>query len=100
MARKTSEEWRALVEEWLASGRRCEEFAQARGVRATALGWWRWKLGLGAGRAAEPTRFLEVVVAEPAAPAPDLVVEVGVVRVRVPVGFDAGELRRVVDALC
>lgn len=44
--------------------------------------------------------FVDVVVVEPSAQVPDLVVEVGQVRVRVPVGFDARELRRLVDALC
>ena len=101
MVRRTSEEWRLLVEDWIASGQGCEEWAAPRGILASTLGWWRWKLGMGTVRAAEPTRFLDVVVREPGPPpAPDLVVEVGALRVRVPVGFDARELRRVVDALC
>ena len=46
-------------------------------------------------------RFADVVVVEPEPKsAPDLVVEVGELRVRVPSGFDAGELRRLVAALC
>lgn len=94
-------EWRGLVQEWAASGLSRGAFARSRGISAVTLGWWRWKLGV-----EEPaaTAFLDVVVAgsdvedEPAAP--DLVVEVGQVRVLVPMGFDAHELRRLVDALC
>src|SRR5689334_11923506 len=100
--RRTAEEWRALVEAWLASGQRCDVFAEETGVRASQLGWWRWKLGLSAPSKSEPTRFLDVVVTTPVPQRlpPDLLVEVGAVRVRVPAGFDACELRRLVDALC
>ena len=42
--------------------------------------------------------FLEVVVEEP--PPPDFIVELDDVRIRVPVGFDASELRRLVASLC
>ena len=58
------------------------------------MGWWRWRL-----EAAEEPAFLDVIVAEPVT-VPDLVVEVGALRVRVPWGFDAVELRRLVAALC
>lgn len=94
--RRSAEGWRELVEEWLVSGMSKESFARSRGVSPGTLGWWRWRLGIK--RSPEPA-FLDVVVAEPVA-APDLVVEIGALRVRVPVGFDAGELRRLVDALC
>lgn len=46
-----------------------------------------------------PPAFLEVVVQERERP-PDLVVELGELRVRVPAGFDAHEVRRLVAALC
>lgn len=102
MARRTSEEWRLLVKEWLDSGEGCAEWAEPRGIVAATLGWWRWKLGLSSGADRELPTFLDVVVREPIPrlDPPDLIVEVGTVRVRVAVGFDARELRRVVDALC
>jgi hypothetical protein len=56
---------------------------------------------LGASPAEARPEFLDVVVIDGVVDAvPDLVVEVGELRVRVPVGFDARELRRLVDALC
>jgi hypothetical protein len=77
-------------------------FAEQAGVRPAQLGWWRWKLGLSASAKSEPTRFFDVVVTAPVPVRlpPDLLVEVGAVRVRVPPGFDERELRRLVDALC
>jgi transposase-like protein len=95
--RYSAAEWRVLVEEWLSSGKSKAEFARSRGVSAATLSWWRWKLGAKA--TAVPPTFLEVVVEDPPS-APDLVVEVGELRVRVPFGFDAGEVRRLVGALC
>jgi len=56
---------------------------------------WAWKLGAEASEAS----FLDVVVEEPEA-APDFQLDIDGVRVLVPLGFDAGELRRLVDALC
>jgi hypothetical protein len=98
MASRTAEEWRRLVGEWRASGLPGRSFAMARGVNAHTLAWWAWRLRSRARGLAEPTvTFAEVVVAEPARP---FIVEVGGVRVQVPAGFDAGELRRLVGALC
>ena len=95
--RRSAEQWRELVEEWLASGLARQVFARSRGLSPVTLGWWRWRLGIEADR---PPVFLDVIVAEPVTVAPDLVVEIGQLRVRVPSGFDARELRRLVDALC
>src|SRR5688500_2461327 len=100
--RRTADEWREIVERWRSSGRSKEDYARKLGVSPITLGWWQWKL---AGEPPEPTtpRFADVVVVQTAyepKPAPDLVVEIGELRVRVPSGFDAGELRRLVSALC
>jgi transposase-like protein len=105
--RRTASEWRAIVEDWQRSGRRKEDYARSLGVSPVTLGWWQWKLG---GSVSErrsdhaPSGFAQVVVldtdCEAAGRAPDLVVELGELRVRVPPGFDAGELRRLVAALC
>ena len=100
MVARSAEEWQRLVAEWRASGQPRREFAAARGVHPGTLSWWAWRLtSRDARRPRRSPGFAEVVVVEPAS-YPELVVEVGDVRVRVPRGFDAGELRRLVDALC
>lgn len=92
--RHSAAEWEELVSGWQASGLSCRGYAEEVGVNPRTLSWWKWKLG---GAAPRP-RFMELVVQ--AEPAPELIVEVGALRVRVPCGFDAGELRRLVVALC
>lgn len=116
-ANRGAEEWRRLVGEWRGSGLPCKAFASARGVHPHTLSWWAWRLesrspgrgqarrsrvGRSAASAASPAapRFVEVVVSDGPAVPLDFVVEVRDLRVRVPVGFDAGELRRLVGALC
>lgn len=94
---QTAERWRSLVEEWRSSGLSRSAFARARGLNASTLGWWRWRLGIAMNQ--EPA-FLDVVVTDRQERPPDLIVEVGALRVRVPAGFDSGEVRRLVEALC
>ena len=89
------EQWRELVQRWRRSGQTRQSFARSAGVNANTLSWWAWKLK----REASEPAFLEVVVEEPRA-APDFQLEVDGIRILVPLGFDAGELRRLVDALC
>jgi hypothetical protein len=98
MERRSASEWEALVQEWRASGLSRRAFAAWRRVHPQTLSWWAWRLG-GGNRVAVRPAFVEVVVSEPPS-APALVVEVGQVRVHVPRGFDAGEVRRLVAALC
>lgn len=82
---------------WLASGMTRAAFARSVGVQPSTLGWWHWKLR----RPVEPMSFADVVVdPSPSARPTDFVVELGDLRVRVSPGFDAGELRRLVEALC
>ncbi len=98
-ARKRSEaEWRSLVEEWQNSGLSRRAFATLRGISVATFSWWAWRLR--APGTDDPPEFLDVVVVDRAVEVPDLLVELGRLRVRVPAGFDAGELRRLVDALC
>jgi hypothetical protein len=95
VAKRSRDEWRVLVERWRQSGQTRQSFARLAGVNASTLAWWTWKL-----RAEEPPgAFLDVVVEEPES-APDFQLEVSGIRVLVPLGFDAGELRRLVCALC
>lgn len=87
-----------LVSEWECGDQSATEFARKRGLNVSTLRWWRWKLRGEAREERAMAAFFEVVVEAPEPP--DLVVELGDVRVRVPTGFDAGELRRLVAALC
>lgn len=105
--RRTADEWRVIVAEWLASGRSKEDYARSLGVNPVTLGWWQWKLGLGRSAteasAGEPG-FAEVVLVErdeePVVHAPDFVVELRDIRVRVSPGFHGPELRRLLATLC
>ena len=99
--RRSKAEWRRLVDEWGFSGLEAEEFSTRRGLNPATLRWWRWRLeSRGDAPKPEPRApgFLELLVTEPEAP--ELVVELGAVRIRVPSGFDAEQLRRLVAALC
>lgn len=104
--RRTADEWRDIVDDWLASGQSKEEYARALGVSPITLGWWRWKLGVPAQAAAsrpmEP-HFAEVVLVDNEVEVhetPDFVIELRELRVRVSPGFDAPELRRLLATLC
>lgn len=85
---------RAALEKWRSSGQSMRAFCRERGVNPRRLGRWRGQLSVGT----EGPRLVELVV--PRHPSPGFVVHVGEVHVEVPVGFDADELRRLVDALC
>lgn len=117
--RRRAAEWRDLVLEWRKSGHTREAFAEARGLKATTLGWWASKLArrsrpspVDKNRStAEQATFLPVRVVDDAprsravvavAPRGDDCVEIvlGGGRVlRVPVGTDAAWVARVAAAL-
>ena len=44
-ARKSPEQWSALLDEVSGSGESVESFCRRRGIRRSTLYWWRWKLG-------------------------------------------------------
>lgn len=119
MARETRQVWAKRVERWIDSGLTAREFAAEIGVNPNTLASWRWRLGeeagpparQGPGTAVPP--FVEVITGttsggEPAAaevevapsgPEPLELVLVGGHRLRIPVYFDPGSLRRVLAAL-
>jgi len=89
--------WAKLVSEWRASGLSAREFAAREGLNRGTL--YRWSAVLSRA-AAPPGAFVEIPV--PAAAADKGRIEVVVrehVRIRVSGAFDAGLLRRVVEAL-
>ena len=95
--RRSAAEWQRLIDQWLTGGQTREQFAHTHGLNPATLGWWHWKLR----QRHQLPQVLNIDVVDVApAHAPDLIVELDHLRVRVPSGFDAGELRRVVEALC
>lgn len=101
--RRSAQEWEQIVDAWLASGQSRSAFAARVGVNASTLGWWRWRLDRDVparrDESEQSLSFAGVVVDEE--PARDFVVELpGALHLRVPHGFDAAELRRLVAALC
>ena len=92
--------WRRWVLRWERSGLSCAAFAAREGLRAATLGWWRWALRRSAesAPAQTPISFVEIdaVAASPGGEGLELVLRTGLV-VRVPPGFDADTLRRVLD---
>jgi hypothetical protein len=109
---ETEQLYRRLVEEQAASGLTQRAFSRAKGLGPTKLGWWKHEIArrdrLRAG--ASPVALLPVKVVGarvdvrrsslPITAAPDFVVRVRSGReIRVPSGFDAGELGRLVEVL-
>jgi transposase-like protein len=95
--RWSAEDARAVLAELDGSGLSVEEFAGGAGLDAKRLYRWRRRL-----RDAGHSLFVEVTARAPSAQGRTDGFEVELDngrRVRVPVGFDAGELRRLVEAL-
>lgn len=99
---ETETKWSNRVQEWKASGRTAEEFAQGQGFEPSTLRFWASKL-----RQVKTAPVMERVprvrmarVIPAAAGSEDtLVVVVGAARVAVRAGFDVALLREVVAAL-
>jgi transposase-like protein len=108
-SKASREEWLERVRAWTASGLSCAEFARRRGVNAQTLSWWRWRLRRegqrleGPGKAEPPLALVEVSPALqrlwPAAETERVELEVDGIRVRVPDGFEAATLTRVLAVL-
>ena len=91
MPRRSEEEKRQVLAEWEASGLSKSAFAKKRGLSTNSLHRWA--------KALKRPAFVEVMAPNSAAPAFVLRVREAV-QVEVPAGFDACELRRLVEALC
>jgi len=94
---RSRSEWRRLIAELEASGESPSSFADRHGVNEKTVCWWRSQFR----REKTAVGFVDVEVVDERR-APDLIVELGEsgLRVRVAAGFDAGEVRRLVCALC
>jgi transposase len=96
----TEDEARRALKELDASGLTIAAFGRRTGIAEKRLRWWRKRLA--AAPAARSTTLVPVRI-KPASPtaasAPPLEVVLGDVVVRVPTGFDAETLARVLDVL-
>lgn len=97
--RRTAEQWRELIEQQAQSDLTVEAFCRRRGVAVSTFFARRRKLADRAGPA-----FVEVTASTepPALPVADSPLELilpGGMMIRVPVGFDAVTLRRLMEAL-
>ena len=88
-------EGRIVVEAWRSSGEGLARFARRHELTPNRLAWWARRLG-----AQEPVRFHAVRLVQ--RPESDSLIEIelaGGRRVRVPRGFEAEDLRRVLGVL-
>jgi hypothetical protein len=104
--RRSRADWRRLLSRQAHSGLSIAEFCRREGVRPQSLSWWRWKLRAAAERPTDVTpnepRFLELEIAGVPSADPGIAFEIalpGDVVVRVPRGFDPGELERLMRAV-
>ena len=96
----TRDEWADRVGRWQRSGLSAEAFAGRERLNAKQLTWWRWRLRTSATPPPEPAPFLPVRIVEAASPSANSTVSVEIALangrvVRVPPGFDATTLARV-----
>jgi hypothetical protein len=96
----TAAKWAARVQEWRASGKSAETFAEGRDFRASTLRYWASRLKVTSPRTPAVT-LARVVRTEPVATPTESSVEVvvGTARIVVHRGFDGGLLRDVIAAL-
>jgi hypothetical protein len=104
-ARKSPEQWSALLDELSGAGEPVESFCRRRGIRRSTLSWWRWKLGRSRRSATTDAaiRLLPVAVSpssgvEPAA-ARGIVIRVADLQVHVETGTDVAYVAALVEAV-
>ena len=115
MGRESRETWSKRVERWKDSGLTAKEFAAELGINAHSLTWWHWRLSstrTSATKTRARTQRMASKVSS-ATPAPLTFVELSAavaveplevvlpssLRIRVPSGFDAEALRRLLEVL-
>ena len=114
MERVSREAWAKRVERWQDSGLTAAEYAGEIGVKAHTLAWWKWRLASGERSATSPHRrrasrpsveraaVSPVTFVEMPAPGATETLEVVLptsIRIRVPAGFDAAALGRLLGVL-
>lgn len=107
---RSREEWRQLIRQWESSSETAEGFCERHDLGLSTFRWWRWFLRQGSGEAWGPRQepceaWVEVtpVSLPPSAQesgASDLRLVLGEgITIRVPVGFDAPTLERLIQTL-
>lgn len=97
MTKTSKKAWRRVIAAQERSGLTVREFAEAQGINATTLYWWRSRLR-------RETRLVPVEVVEQGGPQVGqegrrFEVQLDGAVLRVPANFDEAELRRIVRAL-
>ena len=97
--KRSEPEKRAIVQSWRRSGVPQSRFAVENGIAPSSLAKWIERYST---RSMTLPTFAKVEVVDESPPPPNLLVHLGAtgLRVEVPAGFDAAELRRLVGALC
>jgi transposase-like protein len=94
------ERWHQLVGQWRSSGETAQEFARRRGVNASTLSHWAWRLERGSRGKATLARVPTMIEVHARPVADDrFEIELNGRRVRVPPSFDVEALRRLLAAL-
>lgn len=107
--RTSREEWRKRVERWKDSGLTAQQYASELGIKASTLQYWKHKLGKPealpgrkVGRAAQAHTLPSLIELQPivATSGTAFELDLGVGRrLRIPVGFDAPSLERLLELL-
>ena len=107
--RTSREEWRKRVERWKDSGLTAQQYAAELGIKASTLQFWKYKLGGAApeqrrkpARSRDDGANLPLVELQPVVMASVQMFELELVggrRLRVPAGFDAPSLERLLEVL-
>lgn len=98
--RRGDERRRQVLAEQRASGLSVAAFARERGLSAWTLYEWRRRLGAAQSEPVAKPELVQVMVTPSASRASTIAVELGAgLRVHVPSGFDAAELRRLLEVL-
>jgi len=111
--RRTRDEWRSLIAELEQSGEDLRSFCGARGLHPPRLQWWRWRLRVSRAVEAKPhgekprpgTRETALAFGEVSLPGARAAIDGFELRwsdgltLRVPTGFDAAALRRLLSVL-
>jgi hypothetical protein len=101
----TEDEARRVLGQLETSGLTLAEFGRRTGIAEKRMRWWRKRLGKRSRSCAKALAMVPVRIKVPAAPssaapaAPPIEVVVGDLVVRIPVGFDAETLARLVGVL-
>ena len=98
MREATRSKWQSLVARQVRSGKSVRQFCSEEGLSPATLFWWRSKL-----KSREASHLIPVTVVDAPSPMPPSVeafeLSIGNATLSIPHGFDAEELRRILQVL-